>query len=132
MVALNAVRLAQEWRRSKRLCLPSILMFLMSCQTRLHGHIPHDIQVAEWMSGAGHLKASAHRRNLGAMTYEVLDDSVHQDFTRPEGMLEAILIIMRMSVQSLSHWDTCCSNWVWMSRSQHGGSHMFPGSLLPI
>ena len=32
----------------------------------------------------------------------------------------------RLSVQSLVHWDTCCSNWLWMSRSGTGRNNENP------
>ena len=64
----------------------------MSCQTRLYGLIPHDVQVPEFMAGAGHIKAAAHRRHLNALTFEIADDSIFQDFTGPEGFIEATLV----------------------------------------
>lgn len=34
--------------------------------------------------------------------------------------MQALLMMMRCKEQALVHWDTCCSNWVWMSRSGTG------------
>ena len=110
----------KEYRRLKRMHAPRLLFFLMHALMVCHGRIPHDLAVAEMFSGVGHLVTFARASGLGALGFEILEDKVHQDFCGPLGFMQALLMMLRLSVQSLVHWDTCCSNWVWMSRSGTG------------
>ena len=88
--------------------------------------IPQDIDVAEMFSGVGHLVSAAKAAGMAALTYEILEDKIHQDICSPQGFLEALLMMMRLHLQGLVHWDTCCSNWIWMSRSGTGRNNANP------
>ena len=101
----------------KRARLPPLLFFLISAFVTVLGKIPLDIQVVEFMGRAGHLVSESHKLGLPALGYEILEDSYRQDFTSPRGFLEALLLCLRLQIFALTHWDTCCSNWVWVSRS---------------
>ena len=116
----------REYRRLKRMHAPRLLLFLMRALMLCHGCIPHDLSVAEMFSGIGHLVSFARASGLGALGFEILEDKVHQDFCGTLGFLQALLMMLRLEVQALVHWDTCCSNWVWMSRSGTGRHSVNP------
>ena len=88
--------------------------------------MPRAVSVIEMFNGAGHLCTSAWNHGFGALGFEVLEDNVHQDMTSALGFIEALLMMLRADFQCFVHWDTCCSNWVWMSRSKTGRSKDTP------
>ena len=110
----------KEFRRLKRSGAPGLLFFLIHGLRLVHGSIPHDVDIAEMFSGAGHLVAVAMSLGLRGLTYEILEDKEHQDMCTALGFLQALLVMLRCVFQGLVHWDTCCSNWVWISRSKTG------------
>ena len=116
----------KEYRRLKRMHAPRLLLFLMHALIICNDGIPQDIDVAEMFSGVGHLVSAAKAAGMAALTYEILEDKIHQDICSPQGFLEALLMMMRLHLQGLVHWDTCCSNWIWMSRSGTGRNNANP------
>ena len=149
----------------KRFGLPAIMLHLMACIMWTYGgRIEQDVAVTQWMSGGGIFKQLANEDGLGAMTYEIRDCQVTQNFCSARGFVEALsvqpqlfynctllnasfyspsyftsalylclglyvcvcacaptdAVMMRMKWQGFSHWDTVCSNWVWVSKSKTG------------
>ena len=77
----------------KRYGLPAIMLHLMACIMWTYGgRIQQDVAVSQFFSGGGVFKQLANEDGLGALSYEIRDCEVTQDFCSARGFVEAISV----------------------------------------
>ena len=89
-------------------------IFFMQTILLVFGNFERDLGVVEWMSGEGHFQKQRWQSGKSSLGFEIRDDAIRQNFNGAEGFIEAMILVMRSERFSLQHWDTVCSNWVWV------------------
>ena len=65
---------------------------------------------------------SALKRGVAGLSFEINDNKIMEDALTLQGLITQFVFALRLQehYQSLAHWGTVCSSWIWMSRSSTG------------
>ena len=112
---------ARAYRCLRRAALPlifwQVLFFIASADVYLS-----PIRLLDYYAGQGLILEEALKCGLAGLSFEINNDSIMQDALKPEGLITQMVYALRMEdhFQSLAHWGTVCSSWIWLSRSSTG------------
>ena len=114
---------SREYRRLKRWHLPQLMFQIFALICGRWGYLDQHYDGAEWFCGIGMVELAFVLASLNAFGYDInrhMDDGRgnpnFMDFTTPWGFFFGCFKTQGMRVRALSHWDTVCSSWVWMSQ----------------
>ena len=108
-----------------KLGMPMVMLNMMFSIAMQFPNLAQDLDMVEFYSGKGVVANAFRSSSFKAAKFDINRDRLFEDACTPEGFMTQLALAMRLKVgQSLAHWGTMCSSWVFMSRSATGRSEL--------
>ena len=118
---------ARAYRQLRRAVLPLIFWQLLFFISSTNVPLP-PIRLLDYYAGQGLILEEALKRGVAGLSFEINDNKIMEDALTPQGQITQFVFALRLQehYQSLAHWGTVCSSWIWMSRSSTGRAIVQP------
>ena len=83
-----------------------------------------NLDFVEVFAGVANVHLAMERAQYASCSYDVIYDSLHQDFMGDVGFITLFQWLRRLRMCGGSHWAPVCSTWIWVSRHNCGRSEL--------